>query len=85
MHSAGSQTLYSPDTDIYHIGLSIVAHHLPHSDVYIQLHGRHKDSHRYLQMSAFIQAIDSDPDLAHVPHHKHASIVQMAYVTTGCD
>ena len=84
--SAGSRKmLYSPDTDIYHIGLPIVSRQLPHPDVYIQLHGRRKDSHRYLQVSAFLQAIDSDPDLAQVPPNKRANVVQMAYVATGCD
>ena len=84
--SSGSRKmLYSPDTDVYHIGLPIISHQLPQPDVYIQLHGRRKDSHRYLQVSAFLQAIDSDPDLAQVPSNKCANVVQMAYVSTGCD
>lgn len=77
--------LYSPDTDVYHIGLPIVSYQLPQPDVYVQLQGRRKESHRYLHVNNFLKALDSDPDLAQVPLEKRASVVQMAYITTGCD
>ena len=79
--SAGSRKmLYSPDTDVYHIGLPIVSYQLPQPDVYVQLQGRHKESHRYLHVNNFLKALDSDPDLAQVPLEKGASVVQMAYM-----
>lgn len=75
--------LYSPDTDVYHIGLHLVEQQV--SEVYIQLHGRRKDSHRYLHLNKLVQALHSDPDLAQVPLAQRASILQMVYVVTGCD
>ena len=43
--SAGyKKLLYSPDTDVYHIGLAITQDHLPGSDVFVQLKGRKKNA-----------------------------------------
>ena len=85
MHSTGSRKmLYSPDTDVYNIGLPIMQEN--HSlEIYIELKGRRKDSHRYLHLNKFIQALHSDPDLAQVSPEQRASIVQAVYILTGCD
>lgn len=54
-------------------------------EVYIQLHGCRKDSHRYIHLNKFIQALCSDPDLSQVPPEKRSSVVQAVYILTGCD
>ena len=74
--------LYSPDTDIYHIGMPLLEQT---TEVYIQLHGRRKDFNRYLHVNKLVQSLHSDPDLAQIPLAHRASILQMVYITTGCD
>ena len=69
--------LYSPDTDVYHIGLPLLEQT---SEIYIQLHGRRKDSNRYLHVNKLVQALHSDPDLAQVPVVQRTAILQMVYV-----
>ena len=82
-HSTGSKKmLYSPDTDVYHIGLPLLEQT---SEIYIQLHGRRKDSNRYLHVNKLVQALHSDPDLTQVPVVQRTAILQMVYVATGCD
>ena len=76
--------LYSPDTDVYHIGLPIASKHQD-LDVYIQLKGRCKEVKRYFRVRAFIQALHNDPDLAQVPRDKRAKVIQETYVATGSD
>ena len=78
--------LYSPDTDVYNIGLPIIQE-LPSLEVYIELKpkGRRKDSHRYLHLNKLIHALRSDPDLAQVPLEQRPSVVQAVYIVTGCD
>lgn len=86
VQSTGLRTMfYSPDTDIYNIGLPIVCQQHPQPDVYVQLHGRCKDFHRYLHVNSFLQALDADPDIAQVPPEKRANILRMVYIATGCD
>ena len=83
LKSAGSRKLlYSPDTDIYHIGLPIVQEKLPHSEIYVQLKGRKKDSHRYLCVNSLLEALHNDPDFAQVPQKKRAQVLQSVY---ACD
>lgn len=84
--SAGMRKLlYSPDTDVYHIGLPLLSQQYPQPDVFIQLQGRQKESQRYLHLKSFLEALLCDPDLAQVPQPQRASILQSAYIATGCD
>ena len=76
--------LYSPDTDVYHIGLPIMQEQAG-LEVYIQLHWCHIDSHRYIHLNKFIQALYSDPDLSQVHPEKRASVTQAVNILTGCD
>lgn len=76
--------LYSPDTDIYHIGLPIIQENST-CEVFVELKGRKNESHRYLNLNRLIEALHSDPDLAHVPHAQRVSVIQAAYILTGCD
>ena len=55
INSIGSRKLlYSPDTDVYNIGLPLVQQQAA-LDVCLQLNGRRKQSHHYLYMNRFIQ------------------------------
>jgi len=84
INSIGSRKLlYSPDTDVYNIGLPLVQQAA--LDVCLQLNGRHKQSHRYLYMNRFIQALNSDPDLARISPDQRVTIIQAIYIVTGCD
>ena len=69
-HSIGSKKLlYSPDTDIYHIGMPLLEQT---TEVYIQLYGQRKDFNRYLHVNKLVQSLHSDPDLAQIPlAHMH--------------
>ena len=44
--------LYSPDTDVYNIGLPIIQQHSS-LEVYIKLKGRRSDTHRYLDVNKY--------------------------------
>jgi hypothetical protein len=85
VHSSGTRKmLYSPDTDVYNIGLPFIQEHSS-LEVYVELKGRRNDSHRYLNLNRFIQALHCDPDLAQVSPAERASVVQAVYILTGCD
>ena len=69
-HSNGNhKLLYSPDTDTYHIGLPLLSQWEPQPDVYIQLKGTKDQPARYMNLSKFLQSLDTDPELAQVPSH----------------
>ena len=44
--------LYSPDTDVYNIGLPIIQQHSS-LEVYIESKGRRSDTHRYLDVNKY--------------------------------
>ena len=58
--------LYSPDTDVYHIGLTALSE-IPKHEVIVQLSKQTDDRARYLNMKALIEALDMDPDLSQIP------------------
>ena len=54
-------------------------------DVFIQLKEHSKDIKRYIRMGAFLQVIENNPDLAHVPTQRRPMVLQATYVATSCD
>ena len=65
-NSVGRKKLIlSPDTDVYHIGLSA---HIPDSEVIVQLNTTW-ESARYLCINNLLTALQNDPDLSQLPPH----------------
>ena len=84
INSAGQKKLVlSPDTDVYHIGLPIVAE--SDLDVLVRLNTFHSVEQRFLDMQALINAFAHDPELAHIPSSSLPSVMQALFVCTGCD
>ena len=87
VHSHGTKKLlYSPDTDIYHIGLTITP---SISDQYIIVQLSKSCtvtvSPRFVDMKALCKAIELDPDLSSIPSPHRCQVLQTIYVATGCD
>ena len=75
--------LYSPDTDVYHIGLTVLSE-IPEHEVIVQLSKQTDDRARYLNMKALIAALGMDPDLSQIPLTR-PQLLQSLYVATGSD
>lgn len=82
--SAQRILIYSPDTDIYNIGLSILAE-IPSKDVIVQLNVPKSQVQLYLHLNILVQALECDPDLASLPKPELPKIFQMLFITSGCD
>ena len=66
VHSAGTRKLlFSPDTDVYHIGLPLLNPYL--YDVYVQLSPITSPELRLLHLNQLQLDLAGDPDLALVP------------------
>ena len=84
INSSGQKKLVlSPDTDVYHIGLPIVA--ASSLEVVVKLSLFTSLENRYLDMQALIKAFVDDPDLAPVPSSLTPTVIQMLFVCIGCD
>lgn len=83
--TSNGQKIYilSPDTDVYHIGLPIVAE--TNLNVIVQLSSFSSVELRLLNMHALNTAFNNDPELAAVPPISVASVIQALFVCTGCD
>ena len=75
--------VFSPDTDVYHIGLPLLDTEL--HDVYVQLSPATSPELRLLHLNGLCQSLASDPDLALVPYTELPKIIQSLYISTGCD
>ena len=79
LNSGGTKKLLlSPDTDVYHIGLPIVA-----LDVIVRLSPFSSLEQRLLNLPALISAFEDDPDLSGIEKTDIPKIVQMLFITTG--
>ena len=84
VNSAGQKKLVlSPDTDVYHIGLPIVAG--TGLDVVVRISPFSSLELRLLDMQALLSAFANDPDLAMIPPSLSPSAIQVLYICTGCD
>ena len=75
--------ILSPDTDVYHIGIPLVAH--TNLDIIVQLSKFNNRELRLVNMKALIHAFNNDPSLAPIPSSFIPQTLQVLYVSTGCD
>ena len=84
LNSAGQKKLVlSPETDVYHFGLPIVADTT--LDILVRLSPFTSLELRLLDMQALISAFANDPDLAIIPQSLSTSTIQVLFICTGCD
>ena len=81
--SGNKVLIYSPDTDVYNIGLALL-HGTP-KEYAIQLNVPHATEQKYLFLNNLVTAFYNDPDLASLPGTKRELIMQTLFVCTGCD
>ena len=73
--------IYSVDTDVINIGLTLVQHN-HHFVVQTNLP---QNPPKYIDMNKLIHTFQCDPDLASLPQAKLGSIMVQLYIVTGCD
>ena len=85
IHSTGNQKLlFSPDTDVYHIGLTVVPL-VPEGEIVVQLSRSLKEGSKFLSLHLLLEALYNDPDLHGIPLDLRPQVLQSLYVCTGCD
>jgi len=73
----------SPDMDVYHIGLPIVANSSHH--VLVRVSKFNERELKLVDMQALINAFHDDPSLASIPMSLIPQTLQVLFVCTGCD
>ena len=85
-HAINSQAhdilIYSPDTDVYNIGLGLI--YGLSAEYIIQLNPLHCDE-QYPHLNKLLKAFENDLDTALLPSHKLGKILQTLFITSGCD
>lgn len=71
--------IHSPDTDVYNIGLPIVAENTT-KQVIVQINLPQSASSLYIYLNNMLTALNLDPELAGLPHHKLPEIFQMLFM-----
>ncbi len=75
--------ILSPDTDVYHIGLPLPC--VMHKTIIVQVSTFNSRQLRLLNLTALVQALRNDPDLAHVDPSILPKVFQVLYAASGCD
>ena len=81
--SSSRALVFSPDTDVYHIGLA-AGMDFDQCEVIVQLSSVGRDL-QLLHMNHLIEAIHYDPSLSTIPGCDLLGAIQMLYITTGYD
>ena len=76
--------LYSPDTDIYNIGLSLLEQQLSNKTIVVQINVLHKEK-KNLNLNALLQKFRDDTDLASLSTNTFGKALQTAFIGSGCD
>ena len=67
VHSQGQRKLiFSPDTDVYHLGLTI-AQRIPQSEILLQLSKSLVENAKFMNLNALLQALSGDYPLSTIP------------------
>ena len=75
--------ILSPDTDTYHIGLPLQCTQT--KQIIIQISPTNSKQLCLFHSTAFMQALEMDPELAGIPFSTLPQTMQTLYVATGCD
>ena len=81
---ASNILIYSPDTDVYNIGLGLLNQH-PTATYAIQLNVPHSDEKKYININNLKVALLKDLDLSNLPQDQLCAIMQTLFICTGCD
>ena len=85
IHAVGPRKLiYSPDTDVYQIGLTMQPI-LRQSHVLVQQSKSTTNSPKFIDMTALCNGIKLDSNLSAVQEEHRCQSIQSLYVSTGCD
>ena len=85
IHAVGPRKLiYSPDTDVYQIGLTMQPI-LRQSHVLVQQSKSTTNSPKFIDMAALCNGIKLDSDLSAVQEEHRCQSIQSLYVSTDCD
>lgn len=85
IHSEGSKILiFSRDTDVYHIGLT-VARLILEKHIIVQLSKQITKDPKFINLNDLIRCLTEDPDLHGIPSQYQPQTLQSLYVCTGCD
>ena len=76
--------IYSPDTDVYNIGLPFSSQ-LVSTTMIIQLNVPHTNEKKYLNINMMRTALQKDSDLGNLCQEKLCRIFQTLFICTGCD
>ena len=81
--SCANILIMSPDTDVYHIGLPLKC--VTQKEIIVQVNAVNSRQLRLLNLTALVQALCNDPDLAHINPSLRPQILQTLFVVSGCD
>ena len=81
--SGRKKLLHSPDTDVYHIGLTLIDPSI--DDVYVQLSNMSSPEIRLLHRNQLLSGLSDDPDLSLVPNVLRPLVLQTLFICSGCD
>ena len=77
--------IYSPNTNVYNIGLSHLSQR-PNTTYVIQLNMPHSDEKRYININNLKLALTRDSDLGNLPQgNELCQILQSLFISTWCD
>ena len=74
--------VYSPDTDVYVIGLPLID---SSREYIVQNNVPHSQDLKYVNLNSLVQALKDDPDLASLPGDLVAPCFQVLFTISGCD
>lgn len=80
----GNILIYSPDTDVYTIGLHYV-YKTTSKQFIVQVNVTNAIESQYIHLNHLHSAFINDPDLAFLPKSHLLDILQSLFVCTGCD